>query len=196
MGNRGLACSANHEHRNAVENRSKKVTYMARTKQKKFERMVKALSGDVFRYAYFLCRNRALAEDLAQETFTRAWRFLDNLRDESKAKSWLLTTVRREYARQFERYQPIFEDLEVEQVRDERELDGDIFALRRHIIALPLRYRETLVLQVIGGYSGAEIARMLDVPRATVNTRLFRARQHLKKALESGALPSANRDRV
>ena len=49
-----------------------------------------------------------------QETFLRAWRFLDNLKDESKAKSWLITTLRREHARIYERYQPEFAEVDFE----------------------------------------------------------------------------------
>lgn len=56
--------------------------------------------------------------------------------------------------------------------------------IRRAILGLPLKYREPRVLQVIGGYSGEEIANMLGVPRATVNTRLSRARQRLRKIFE------------
>ncbi len=42
------------------------------------------------------------------------------------------------------------------------------------------------MLQIIGGYSGEEISKMMNVPRATVNTRLFRARQQLRKIFEGG----------
>ncbi|MDX2313635.1 MAG: sigma-70 family RNA polymerase sigma factor, partial [Gammaproteobacteria bacterium] len=71
--------------------------------QLRFEKLVNAVSSDLYRYAFRLCRNKAMAEDLVQETFLRAWRFLDSLREEKKAKSWLMTTLRREFARQFER---------------------------------------------------------------------------------------------
>ena len=43
-----------------------------------------------------------------------------------------------------------------------------------------------LVLQVVAGYTGTEIAEMLDIPRPTVNTRLFRARARLRRILEEG----------
>ena len=154
--------------------------------RERFEKMVNALSGDLYRYAYLLCRNEAQAEDLVQETFMRAWRFLDTLRDERKAKSWLMTTVRREHARQYERYQPVFDNVELDQIAGGRETDPEIWTLRRALAELPLKYREVLLLQVIGGYSGAEMADMLDLPRATVNTRLFRARHRLRQALRSG----------
>ena len=62
--------------------------------------------------------------------------------------------------------------------------------LEKHFAHRPRRNS----MQVIGGYSGAEMAEMLELPRATVNTRLFRARQQLRKQLESGAGTSAARE--
>ena len=150
----------------------------------RYEAMVRALSADVYRYAFFLCRNEAQAEDLTQETFLRAWRFLPSLRDDSKAKSWLFTTVRREHARQYERYQPLFEELDAERVPDTGGESAEVLAMREAMLRLPDRYREVLALQVVGGYTGLEIAELLDMPRATVNTRLFRARQQLRQMLE------------
>ena len=154
------------------------------TKQLRYESMVRALSTDVYRYALYLCRNPTQAEDLTQETFLRAWRFLSSLQDDSKAKSWLFTTVRREFARQFERYQPVFEEIDPERTPGGTDVDADALTIRKAIAALPLKYREVLLLQAIGGYSGNEISQMLDIPRATVNTRLFRARAHLRRLLD------------
>ncbi len=59
--------------------------------------------ADVFRFVYWLCRDRALAEDVVQETLLRAWRSLDSLGDDQAARPWLLTIARRELARVFER---------------------------------------------------------------------------------------------
>lgn len=167
---------------------------MQRT-QARFEKLVNAVSSDLYRYAFMLCRNRAMAEDLVQETFMRAWRFLDRLRDESKAKSWLMTTLRREFARQFERYQPIFDEVELEQIAGTQGIDPEVLALRREIVKLPEKYREVLVLQVIGGYTGEEMAAMLELPRATVNTRLFRARQQLRGILGDSVRTSVAKQR-
>lgn len=150
----------------------------------RFESMVRAFSGDLFRYALFLCRDRAQAEDLMQETFLRAWRSFASLREEKKARSWLFTTVRREYLRQFERWQPPLDELDHERLPDSRGGGGDAFLLRRRIDQLPTIYREPLLLQAIGGFTGDEIAQMLEIPRATVNTRLFRARAHLRLILD------------
>ena len=163
--------------------------------QARFEKLVNAVSCDLYRYAFMLCRNKAMAEDLVQETFMRAWRFLDNLRDEKKAKSWLLTILRREFTRQFERYQPPFDDVELEQIAGDDGVNPEVWAVRQALTRLPDKYREVLVLQVIGGYSGAEMAEMLELQRATVNTRLFRARQQLRGILESATETSVARDR-
>ncbi|MDX1487843.1 MAG: sigma factor [Acidiferrobacterales bacterium] len=76
------------------------------TKQTRFEALVQALSTDLYRYAVWLCRDRNRAEELVQETFLRAWRSLDTLRDERAAKGWLITILRREHARGYERYRP------------------------------------------------------------------------------------------
>lgn len=158
-----------------------------------------ALAKDVYRYAYSLCRHQAQAEDLTQETFLRAWRFLPSLRDDRKAKSWLFTTVRREFARQFERYQPIMEELDPERTPAQDQHEMETWMLQRSIQDLPAKYRDVLLLQVIGGYTGEEIAQALEIPRATVNTRLFRARAKLRHSLEkpphSAAAP-ATRFRV
>lgn len=165
-------------------------------KQARFEKLVNAVASDLYRYAFMLCRNKAMAEDLVQETFLRAWRFLDSLREEKKAKSWLITTLRREFARQFERYQPPFDDVDLEQIAGNDGVNPEVWALRRAITKLPEKYRDVLVLQVIGGYTGAEMADMLELPRATVNTRLFRARQQLRRDLQrADAAPGKRQER-
>jgi len=61
------------------------------TKQKRYEALVKAFHADIFRYAVWLIKDRAIAEDVVQETFLRAWKSLDSLQDEAAAKSWLIT---------------------------------------------------------------------------------------------------------
>jgi RNA polymerase sigma-70 factor (ECF subfamily) len=70
--------------------------------QTRFAALVLACSADLYHFAYWLIRNRPEAEDLVQETFARAWRSIRQLRGEMAAKEWLFTTLRREYARQFE----------------------------------------------------------------------------------------------
>jgi RNA polymerase sigma-70 factor (ECF subfamily) len=58
---------------------------------------------DLLRFAHWLARDRALAEDIVQEALLRAWRSRDALKDQAAARAWLLTIVRREHARLYER---------------------------------------------------------------------------------------------
>jgi len=153
------------------------------TKQQRFETLTRALHMDVYRYAYWLCGEKQTAEDLTQETFLRAWKALDSLKEEKAAKAWLMTIVRRENARRFERYTPEFIDLEgQENLHGQAEdYDKESYGLRRAIAKLEPDYREPLILQVVGGFSGEEIAKILEMNTNTVATRLFRARNQLKK---------------
>lgn len=154
----------------------------------RFEALVGALLPDLYRYAYWLCRDRTRAEDVVQETLVRAWRSLDSLRDEKSAKPWLITILRRELARSYERIQPELVDI------DDHELVGDhgdmgeqavdAVNLRRAMAGLEPEYREPLVMQVLLGYSIEEIASVLEMNPATVLTRLFRARKKLAAALD------------
>jgi RNA polymerase sigma-70 factor (ECF subfamily) len=168
---------------------SAQVSYNMATKQVRYEALVKALHGDLFRYAYWLCHDKHVAEDLVQETFLRAWRALDSLKDEKAAKSWLITILRRENARRFERKRFEMSEYEEAAITDTKstssEQEIENHWLREKIAQMPEEYREPLVLQIIGGFSGEEIAKQLDLNKNTVMTRLFRARNQLKEALEN-----------
>jgi len=166
---------------------SKNSSSMA-TKQVRYEALVKALHGDLYRYAYWLTHEKQVAEDLVQETFLRAWRALDSLKDEKAAKSWLITILRRENARRFERKRFDMSEYEEANIMDTQSTTTEQVIenqwLRDKIAQLPPEYSEPLVLQVLGGYSGEDIASMLNLNKNTVMTRLFRARNQLKDALE------------
>jgi len=147
---------------------------------------VHALSADLYRYAVWLCRNQSQAEDLVQETFLRAWRALDTLRDEKAAKGWLITILRREHARQYERYAPSRDhDVDPDNLAASgADMTAETVTLRRAVANLAEEYREPLLLQNLGGYSCEEIAQFLGLSAGAVMTRLFRARQKLRAVLD------------
>ena len=156
-------------------------------KQRKYEALVRAYHRDLFRYAYWLCKDKSIAEDLVQETCLRAWKSLDSLQDEKAAKSWLITILRRENARRFERKQ--FDLVDIDDHGNDASVSDDPHHqhqwLQVQIMKLEIDYREPLFLQVIGGFSGDEIADILDLNKNTVMTRLFRARNQLKDMLDT-----------
>jgi len=154
----------------------------------RFNALAEAYSTDLYRYAMWICGNDALAKDLVQETFLRAWRALDKLNDVAAAKSWLITILRREYARTFERKVPAFTDIEKVTVEDSDELKPDERTerdlLRKGILKLDPKYRDPLLLQVVFGYSCTEISEQLGISNSAVMTQLFRAREKLKLQLQ------------
>jgi RNA polymerase sigma-70 factor (ECF subfamily) len=150
----------------------------------RFQALCQTLRPDLLRFAFWLARDRALAEDVVQETMIRAWKAQDSLLDEGAAKPWFLTIIRREYARSFERKRFVTVDVEELIAKEEPMLaaadDQELMELRAAIFKLPGDYREPLVMQVLMGYSTAEIAAELGLSNAAVLTRLFRARKQLR----------------
>jgi RNA polymerase sigma-70 factor (ECF subfamily) len=150
----------------------------------RFQALCQSLRPDLLRFAFWLSRDRALAEDVVQETMIRAWKAQDSLLDEGAAKPWFLTIIRREYARSFERKRFVTVDVEELIAKEEPMLaaadDQELMELRAAIFKLPGEYREPLVMQVLMGYSTAEIAAELGLSNAAVLTRLFRARKQLR----------------
>ena len=159
-----------------------------------FDAMVNAHSGDLYRFAYWLCRDRSVSEDLVQETFTRAWANWRDVRDEKAAKGWLLTILHHEYARMFEkkRVEISDDDLDDLAVAAETNVLGEL-ELRDALWKLPEGFREPLLLQVLGGFSCAEIAAMVNLSEINVMQRLTRARQALRKMMEPESQRRANK---
>jgi len=154
-----------------------------------FARLLEGLRPDLVRFAFWLARDRAVAEDVVQETLIRAWKSREEIKDPAATRPWLLTIVRREHARLYERKRlPTVDIADVEALGDPALLandstDGDarLDDLRRAIMQLPDEYREPLVMQVLGGQTTAEIGEQLGLTQAAVLTRLFRARNQLRK---------------
>jgi len=169
---------------------------MSNNKQQTFENLVRAYSSELYRFAYWQCKNKDLAEDMLQECFTRAWKSLHKLDDENAARAWLYTILRREIARHFGRKQS--DELSLEEI--DLELLGtqyncnvsDEINLRQAFDKVPTDYREALMLQVLGGYTCDEIAEMTGSKVGTIMTRVFRARQKLRQLLTRNTHHSVN----
>ena len=159
------------------------------TKEQKYSLFVEAHAADLYRYAHWKCRDRLMAEEVIQETFLRAWKAIDSLREASAAKSWLFTIFRREFARQFERKSLEYSDVEnmdtiATGVEGIDSSTPESAAMKKALASLAPEYREPLVLQVLGGFSCDEIAGILDISASAVMTRVFRARKQLRAILE------------
>ena len=158
-------------------------------------RLLESLRPDLLRFAFWLARDRAVAEDIVQETMLRAWRARNALRDSTSVRPWLLTIVRRENARMHERKQ--LPTVNLDELVSSQDValalsdnDPEMTDLRRAILKLPDEYREPLVLQVLGGFSTGEIASELGLTLPAVLTRLFRARNKLRETYGMGPVPA------
>ena len=158
------------------------------TRRRRFDELVGVFHQDMYRYAAWLSRDRTIAEDVVQESLLRAWKSLDALRDASAAKHWLLTIVRRENARYFERRR--LETVDVDNLTPSQEAllanqsDHDLDDMRAAIYRLDDDYREPLVLQSLMGYSTKEIGELMGLKQGAVLTRLHRARLKLREEIE------------
>ncbi len=157
------------------------------SKRAAFDQLVRRLSPDLYRFAYWLSRDEGVAQDLVQESFLRAWRAHSDLRDDKAAKAWLMTIVRREHARLFERKVPPLDDIADLVIEDQDTPSAyamkEIQEMRDAIGRIDDKYREPLLLQLVGGFSCEEIADQLGISASAVMTQLFRARAKLKALL-------------
>ena len=151
-----------------------------------FETAVRAYSSDLYRFAYWQCRDRFVAEDVVQETFARAWRAWRTLDDPAAAKSWLFTILRRELARTFGR-----KPLDIDRDQDVDALAAPAqssaaegYEVREALALLSRDQCDALLLQVLGGFTCAEIGSILAVSEIAATTRLSRARAALRRLME------------
>lgn len=157
------------------------------TAQSTFDALVDAFSADLYRYAYWLCKEASLAEDLVQETFMRAWKALDKLENPDSAKTWLFTILRRELSRylgkQKENLISLDAMLDSENLmeKDEEYSRLELWVLQRALKDVPEHYLEPLLLQVIAGYTCEEIGEIMNIKSGAVMTRVCRARQQLRQ---------------
>ncbi len=150
-------------------------------KKARFETAVRAYSADLYRFAWWMCQDRFVAEELVQETFTRAWKSWDSLQDPARLRAWLYSILRNECSRAFvtaRTRQTAALDLE-QDLPTVASIEADL-EIRQIIELLPPEYRVPLLLQSIGGFSCRDIASMLAISEGAVMTRLTRARRALR----------------
>jgi RNA polymerase sigma-70 factor (ECF subfamily) len=160
----------------------------ATERRQRFDKYVGVYHQDMYRYAAWLSRDKSIAEDVVQEALLRAWKSLDALREDTSAKQWLLTIVRRENARYFERKR--LETVDIDNLTASQaallaeQPNDELDEMRHAIYELDDDYREPLVLQVLMGFSTNEIAEQMGLKQGAVLTRLHRARAKLKEQMK------------
>jgi len=163
-------------------------------RRERFERMVAPHASAAYNLARWLTRNDHDAEDVAQEAMLRAYRHLDGLRGE--ARPWLLAIVRNACFSWLRTNRPAEVEPLVDDVADAlpgpetcaaRTLDRRM--LNEAIAALPVQFREVLVLRELEDLPYRDIARIAGIPIGTVMSRLARARRLLSESMRVLAAP-------
>ncbi len=153
-----------------------------------FEELYRGHVGRIYAVSLRMVADPALAEELTQEAFVRAWRKLASYRGTSAFSTWLhrlAVNVVLDAMRARRRWRERFSDAPLARppaapVRDHPEaLD-----LERGIAQLPPRARAVFVLHEIEGYKHREIARLLDLSVGACKAHLHRARRRLREELE------------
>lgn len=140
------------------------------------------------RIAFRWCGNRALAEDLVQEMFTKAIRNLHQLRDLRCLDAWLCNILRNCYI-DHRRREPVTENIDC--LSDDPRLAADFAPEQSDVIArvrtavsnLPESQRTVLSMVDLEGFSYTEVATALGIPIGTVTSRISRAREALRVEL-------------
>jgi RNA polymerase sigma-70 factor (ECF subfamily) len=159
-----------------------------------FADLVRLHRGEVQRVALRLVGNHEDAEDVAQETFVRAWNGLALFRGDTRFGGWLLgitVHLARDHHRRRGRSPETEAAALLESARDAAHAEPSEVGVRREqqrlveaaIAALPERLRTALVLRALEGHAYEEIGRITGVRPATVRSRLVEARKALRRLL-------------
>jgi RNA polymerase sigma factor (sigma-70 family) len=152
----------------------------------------------LYRFALSLARSQAAAEDLTQQTFLQWARKGSGLRDASKAKAWLFTTLYREHLNQAgraRRFEVVEFDPEVHDNGREPEepIAMDAATLQHALDRLEPAFREPLVLFYLKEFPYKDIAEILKIPIGTVMSRLSRGKDMLRSLLQFEGMTSEER---
>ncbi|HCU22607.1 MAG TPA: RNA polymerase subunit sigma-24 [Candidatus Atribacteria bacterium] len=166
--------------------------------KKLFQELLMPELGALFRTALRMTRNREDAEDLVQETTTKAFSAIDRFEEGTNFRAWifkiLTNTFINNYYRVRERdklpsldemeeesaFQPAFEGISPEQALLNTLTKEDI---QKAIDVIPIDFKSVVVLNLVEGFSYKETAEILDIPIGTVMSRLHRGRKILQKLL-------------
>lgn len=153
----------------------------------KYENIVISYANNIYRLAYGYCGNKSDAEDVMQNTFLKLLTTDTAFQDEEHIRKWLIRVAANEaknicrssWRRRVVSYDALDQELKMEDFDRENQ-----YVLFQAVTSLPEKYRFIVHLYYYETYSVKEIAALLELKETTVQTRLQRARQKLKKMLK------------
>ncbi|MBK6365096.1 MAG: sigma-70 family RNA polymerase sigma factor [Saprospiraceae bacterium] len=154
-------------------------------------------------FAFHLTYNESDAEDLVQETYLKAYKFINSYVKGTNSKAWLFKILKNAYINEYRKKvkTPITLDFNDPMSVQEKDILGGMIEINWEDLSMNLgdevtmamnsiseEFKEIILLCDIEGFSYEEIAEILDLPIGTVRSRLFRARNELKDKLMKYAL--------
>ncbi len=169
-------------------------------KQEIFDKEFLPHINSMYNFGYRLTLDRDDAKDLVQDTYFKAFRFIESFQRGTNAKAWLFRILKNSFINDYRKkskepgkvdyqevesfynsddvHHPITPDLRVEALKD---MIGD--EISNALNALDVDFRTVIILSDLEGFKYEEMAKILDIPIGTVRSRLHRARQLLKEKL-------------
>lgn len=160
-----------------------------------FEELISRYENRIFRFGFRMCGQEQDAEDVVQDTFVSAYRYLKGFRGDASLLTWLLKIAssaclkKRRLKKNEPRHHVPFEDLQAQPAGEARiegppnptpdseVLSAEVRAkFHEALAAIPAHYRQVLVLRELEGMSTREVAEILDLTESAVKVRLHRAR--------------------
>ncbi len=173
-------------------------------KERLFEKEFMPHADALYNFAYQLSYNDDDANDLVQETYMKAFRFIDSYQEGTNSKAWLFKILKNIFINEYRRKKREPEKIDYDDVITFSDEDDDnsaaYFDLREDLFdnmmgdeitnalnKLPIEFKTVILLCDIEGFSYEEIAKIIDIPIGTVRSRLHRARNMLKQLLKDYA---------
>jgi RNA polymerase sigma-70 factor (ECF subfamily) len=156
----------------------------------------------LYNFGYYLANNEDVAKDLLQETYMKAYRFIEYFQVGTNSKAWLIRIMKNNFINEYRKKSKAPYKVDIDDVNQKDDIEDDHVELdmRQEVFGnligdelmnavndLPVDYRLIILLCDIEGFKYEEIAKIIDVPIGTVRSRLHRARNLLKDRLKAYA---------
>ena len=154
------------------------------------ERLIRENEVSLKRFCYFYLHDRALAEDAVQETFLKAYRFLNNFRGEANERTYLTRIAINTCKDMLQTgwFRHMDRRVTPEELPARQETDSCYREVAAAVMNLPRKTREVTLLYYYQGMTTPEIAEILNISQPAVTGRLKRARGQLKKDLKGDGI--------
>ncbi|WP_243355496.1 sigma-70 family RNA polymerase sigma factor [Bacillus litorisediminis] len=161
---------------------------------KVIEQLMELYAEKVYLLAYSFVKDRGLAEDISQEVFLKAYKYLGRFRGESSLKSWIYritVNTSKDFLKKKSLKQLLLKSSFLENFKRTESTESSFLKADRNeqllqtIINLPMKYREVIVLHYFYDVKINELAQTLELNSNTVKTRLSRGRDILKRRMQA-----------